>query len=158
AGPDLLRPLQPQGAGGLRAPARHAADARRLLHAPGGPEVLSGGGPAAGRAARRPGRLGAQGHLERGRLGEVLQRPDHPRVRGIDLERGPLSGVLTGPGTIPGRRYFMGLSPLAGKPAPKEMLVDLVRLEREYFERKPDLADPDQLVAFGTSGHRGTSL
>jgi len=38
------------------------------------------------------------------------------------------------------------------------MLVDLARLEKEYFDRKPDLEDPNQLVAFGTSGHRGTSL
>src|SRR5206468_10340474 len=52
----------------------------------------------------------------------------------------------------------MAISPLAGKPAPKEMLVDLARLEREYFERRPDLGDPNQLVSFGTSGHRGTSL
>jgi phosphoglucomutase len=36
------------------------------------------------------------------------------------------------------------------------MLVDLARLEREYFERRPDLNDPNQLVAFGTSGHRGS--
>jgi len=50
------------------------------------------------------------------------------------------------------------LSPLAGKPAPKELLVDLSRLEREYFERKPDVSDRTQLVAFGTSGHRGSSL
>src|SRR5258707_10267017 len=50
------------------------------------------------------------------------------------------------------------LSPLAGKPAPKEMLVDLARLERDYYERQPDLADPSQRVAFGTSGHRGSSL
>ena len=50
------------------------------------------------------------------------------------------------------------LSPLAGKPAPKEMLVDVARLEREYFERKPDVNDPTQMVSFGTSGHRGSSL
>ena len=50
------------------------------------------------------------------------------------------------------------ISQLAGKPASREMLVDLVRLEKEYFDRKPDLEDPNQLVAFGTSGHRGTSL
>jgi phosphoglucomutase len=50
----------------------------------------------------------------------------------------------------------MTISPLAGKPAPKEMLVDLARLEREYFECKPDLDDSEQLVAFGTSGHRGS--
>src|SRR6266403_3067598 len=50
----------------------------------------------------------------------------------------------------------MSISPLAGKPAPKEMLVDPVRLEREYYERRPDLDDPGQLVSFGTSGHRGS--
>ncbi len=52
----------------------------------------------------------------------------------------------------------MAISPLAGKPAPKEMLVDLARLERDYFERKPDMDDPNQQVIFGTSGHRGSSL
>jgi phosphoglucomutase len=52
----------------------------------------------------------------------------------------------------------MAISPLAGKPAPREMLVDLVGLERAYYQRRPDLADPGQLVSFGTSGHRGTSL
>jgi phosphoglucomutase len=50
------------------------------------------------------------------------------------------------------------ISPLAGKPAPRDILVDLGRLEREYYERRPDLADPNQLVSFGTSGHRGSSL
>ncbi len=48
------------------------------------------------------------------------------------------------------------ISPLAGKPAPREMLVDVARLERDYFERRPDLEDPNQLVSFGTSGHRGS--
>ena len=52
----------------------------------------------------------------------------------------------------------MTLSPLAGRPAPPEILVDLARLEREYYARVPDLADPTQLVSFGTSGHRGSSL
>ena len=50
------------------------------------------------------------------------------------------------------------LSPLAGLPAPKELLVDLAQLERSYYERRPDLSDPQQLVSFGTSGHRGSSL
>jgi phosphoglucomutase len=50
------------------------------------------------------------------------------------------------------------ISPLAGKPAPREMLVDLARLERDYYERQPDVGDPDQMVSFGTSGHRGSSL
>ena len=52
----------------------------------------------------------------------------------------------------------MAISPLAGLPAPKEMLIDVTKLEREYFERRPDLGDPNQLVSFGTSGHRGTPL
>jgi len=52
----------------------------------------------------------------------------------------------------------MTISPLAGQPAPKGMLVDLVRLEREYYQWRPDLSDPNQLVSFGTSGHRGSSL
>src|ERR1700721_667831 len=52
----------------------------------------------------------------------------------------------------------MAISPLAGKPAPKELLIDVARLEREYFESRPDLSDPNQRVSFGTSGHRGSPL
>ena len=52
----------------------------------------------------------------------------------------------------------MAIAPLAGKPAPREMLVDLARLEREYYAHKPDVANPDERVSFGTSGHRGSSL
>src|SRR5438876_5367556 len=52
----------------------------------------------------------------------------------------------------------MTISPLAGKPAPKQMLIDVARLEKEYFERRPDLGDPNQLVSFGTNGHRGSPL
>jgi phosphoglucomutase len=60
-----------------------------------------------------------------------------------------MPGTVTMPGAI---------SPLAGKPAPKEMLVDLADLERQYYERRPDLDDPNQMVRFGTSGHRGSPL
>jgi phosphoglucomutase len=49
-------------------------------------------------------------------------------------------------------------SPLAGKPVPKDILVDVARLNRDYFERRPDVSDPSQLVTFGTSGHRGSPL
>src|SRR6266513_1834061 len=52
----------------------------------------------------------------------------------------------------------MPISPIAGKPAPKELLIDPSRLEREYYERRPDLGNKDQLVSFGTSGHRGSPL
>src|SRR4029450_9290095 len=52
----------------------------------------------------------------------------------------------------------MTISPLAGKPAPRDILVDLLRLEREYYTCWPDMEDPTQRVSFGTSGHRGSSL
>ena len=52
----------------------------------------------------------------------------------------------------------MALSPLAGKPAPKEMLIDPEQLVREYYVRKPDPAEPAQQISFGTSGHRGSPL
>jgi phosphoglucomutase len=52
----------------------------------------------------------------------------------------------------------MTISPLAGKAAPKDILVDLARLEQEYYTRRPDMDDPTQLVSFGTSGHRGSAL
>ena len=52
----------------------------------------------------------------------------------------------------------MALSPLAGKPAPKALLIDPARLEHEFYARRPDPGDPGQLVSFGTSGHRGSPL
>jgi phosphoglucomutase len=50
----------------------------------------------------------------------------------------------------------MAVHPLAGKPAPRNLLIDVASLEHEYYERTPDLEDRNQLVSFGTSGHRGT--
>jgi phosphoglucomutase len=52
----------------------------------------------------------------------------------------------------------MPLHPLAGKPAPRELLTNIPRLVSAYYTHKPDPGDPDQRVAFGTSGHRGTSF
>jgi phosphoglucomutase len=51
----------------------------------------------------------------------------------------------------------MTVSPLAGKPAPKSLLVDVPKLVAAYFDRHPDPAVKGERVAFGTSGHRGTS-
>ena len=51
----------------------------------------------------------------------------------------------------------MSKHPLAGQPAPKELLIDVKQLEESFYTSKPDPADPNQLVSFGTSGHRGTS-
>jgi phosphoglucomutase len=52
----------------------------------------------------------------------------------------------------------MKIHPLAGKPVPAELLIDVSKLEKAYYEHQPDLRDPNQLVSFGTSGHRGTPL
>jgi phosphoglucomutase len=51
----------------------------------------------------------------------------------------------------------MRTHPLAGKPAPADLLIDLGRLEAAFYETKPDPDNPNQRVSFGTSGHRGTS-
>jgi len=50
----------------------------------------------------------------------------------------------------------MALSPLAGKTAPACLLIDVAKLEADYYSHIPEVADPNQLVSFGTSGHRGT--
>ncbi len=50
----------------------------------------------------------------------------------------------------------MSLHKLAGQPAPADILIDVAKLEAEYFSRQPDTANKEQLVSFGTSGHRGT--
>jgi phosphoglucomutase len=52
----------------------------------------------------------------------------------------------------------MAIHPLAGKPAPADILIDVEQLEKAYYERKPDVGNPQQLVSFGTSGHRGSPL
>jgi phosphoglucomutase len=52
----------------------------------------------------------------------------------------------------------MAVSPLAGKPAPQDILVNVPRLVTSYYTRRPDPDDPEQRVAFGTSGHRGSAF
>jgi phosphoglucomutase len=52
----------------------------------------------------------------------------------------------------------MPLHELAGKPAPREILANIPRLISAYYSHRPDPSNPDQRVAFGTSGHRGSSL
>ena len=52
----------------------------------------------------------------------------------------------------------MSLHPLAGKPAPRSILVHVPRLIAAYYSLEPDPGEPSQRVAFGTSGHRGSSL
>lgn len=50
----------------------------------------------------------------------------------------------------------MSIHPLAGQLAPPEMLIDVVQLQSAYYDCQPNWSDPNQRVAFGTSGHRGT--
>ena len=52
----------------------------------------------------------------------------------------------------------MTLSPFAGKPAPAQLLVDIPRLVTAYYTGQPDASVATQRVAFGTSGHRGSSF
>jgi phosphoglucomutase len=52
----------------------------------------------------------------------------------------------------------MAIHPLAGKPAPSEVLIDIEKIFKAYYERRPNVEDPQQLVSFGTSGHRGSPL
>jgi phosphoglucomutase len=93
--------------------------------------------------------VGEKGHLERVQLREIFERPDDFRIRSRHLEGETMpSAVAQAP----------AVSPLAGHPAPNDLLVDVARLEREYYARRPDLDDPNQLVSFGTSGHRGSPL
>jgi phosphoglucomutase len=51
----------------------------------------------------------------------------------------------------------MALHPLAGKPAPADILIDSLRLLDDFVNLWPDVSNPEQQVSFGTSGHRGTS-
>ncbi len=50
----------------------------------------------------------------------------------------------------------MTISPLAGKPVPASLIIDVDRLVADYYSVKPDVSDSRDLVSFGTSGHRGT--
>ena len=52
----------------------------------------------------------------------------------------------------------MNVHPLAGKPAPQSLLVNVPKLVTAYYTRTPDPKDPGQRVVFGTSGHRGSAF
>ena len=52
----------------------------------------------------------------------------------------------------------MALHPQAGQPAAPEQLINVAQLVSQYFTFKPDVSDPAQRVAFGTSGHRGSAV
>src|SRR6185312_15584438 len=94
-------------------------------------------------AAREEGDSAAAGcRRTEARPRQFHQRADPPLSRGA---QGPL---------MSGEK----ISPLAGKPAPKDILVDVHKLLDAYADIRPDPSNPAQRVAFGTSGHRGSSL
>src|SRR5512143_2218560 len=69
-----------------------------------------------------------------------------------------MSGVLRARSRAREFKSNATISSLAGQAAPKEMLVDVARLEAEYFAGRPDCSNPNHMVHFGTSGHRGSPL
>src|SRR5262245_11316321 len=101
--------------------------------------------------------MDAEGDSERGQFRKVFERSHHFGIRGRHLEGETMSNTLKKQSKTV-EAAAGAVSPLAGKPATKEMLIDVARLEKEYFERRPDVTDPNQLVSFGTSGHRGSPL
>src|SRR5215470_13905906 len=98
--------------------------------------------------------MGPKSHFKCGQFREILKRSHYSRIRDRNLEGGTMPHTLEKK-TEP---ESSGISPLAGKRAPKELLIDPNRLQRDYYERKPDVNDRNQLVSFGTSGHRGSAL
>ncbi len=103
-------------------------------------------------------RLGAESDLERCQFRQVVERPDDPAMCDGHMEGGTMSRAVNAKVPASDQQRPPGISPLAGKVARKEMLVDVGRLQQDYFNRQPDVGDPNQLVIFGTSGHRGSPL
>src|SRR6476646_7497931 len=64
----------------------------------------------------------------------------------------------SGARATPSSNSRMPVSPLAGKPAPQSLLVDVPKLIAAYYDRRPDPTVKAERVSFGTSGHRGTSF
>src|SRR5208337_1387297 len=94
----------------------------------------------------RPLFLPGHGCLEHSRLPPRPVRSGHPSLERLWSRRRLR------------REQVMEIHSLAGHPAPPEMLIDVAKLERAYYERRPDFSDPNQRVLVGTSGDRGTAV
>src|SRR3974377_410282 len=101
--------------------------------------------------------MGKQSNLQCGQLWKIFQRPNDCSICQRNLEGRTMSDTVETRSAVPVTNQ-VSVSPLAGKPAKREILVDVSRLEKAYFERPPDLQDPNQLVSFGTSGHHGCTF
>ena len=95
--------------------------------------------------------LGDKNHAER-----VLST--HLQVHGDFAVQLSSAYIVDASGTSFVRGPVTAPNPAAGKPVDTASLVNVPRLVTAYFANKPDPADPAQRVAFGTSGHRGSSL
>src|SRR5512142_354080 len=98
---------------------------------------------------------------QRGGDAACTERPPCPASHGVNATRTnvPERGRLvtrTWPRSVGGT--VVQISPLAGRPAPEDLLVDIDALVKAYYAEHPDPADPAQRVSFGTSGHRGSAL
>src|SRR5215472_13440699 len=91
--------------------------------------------------------MGAESHSERGEFRKIFERLHYRGICIRYLEGGTMPHTLEKQQTVSVSKE-PGLSPLAGKPAPRTMLIDVARLEKEYFERRPDVSDRNQLVSF----------
>src|ERR1700722_15567496 len=78
-------------------------------------------------------------------------------VRQSVFKRGPFPRKRTCKAKNMHGRTAMSVSDLAGKPAPKSLLIDVGKLQDQYYSIRPDPDNPLQRVAFGTSGHRGSA-
>jgi hypothetical protein len=92
-----------------------------------------------------------------------LARADHRRRHGLvepesGVPRESQSNDRTQSTTMSDTPSATPLKPAPGQPATEAMLVDLPRLVTAYFALRPDPALPNHRVAFGTSGHRGSSF
>jgi phosphoglucomutase len=74
------------------------------------------------------------------------------------MEGGSMPSAVGAKAAVSEQMKDTRVSRLAGRSAPNYLLVDVAHLECEYVERRPDVADPNQMVKFGTSGHRGSPL
>src|SRR5581483_10405545 len=159
----------------VRQVARRARDSRAAPRLPRGRRVLKDAARSRhARALPRPapgaaGRSRAQGQaLSRARpRGRRLRHPraGDPAPARASRAHGAAGGGArraggdrAAVGEGPRAARLMPLHPLAGQPAPPELLVDVPRLVSAYYTLRPDPADPAQRVAFGTSGHRGSAL
>ena len=108
--------------GVVRSAARDASDPRRLLHAPGGPDILRRGARTSRRTVCPAECVGAEGDPEHCRFGKVFVRPDHCRIRKGNM------GTLAMPSAV---EQSAPVSASAG-PSRNEVLIDVSRIEAEY--------------------------